>query len=138
MSCDAQIKREPTNTVMITNSRISSDVGSSPFGSPSSKAFFSIPCSYIFRAERCRRVRHSRRRERRVRSERAQVVAFDGDEGANGSVRYSARARGPARGLLRVHAASGRLYAAPRLALQPPRSYDVTVRSCPLLYLAIL
>lgn len=59
-----------------------------------------------------------------------QVVAFDADEGANGSVRYWARARGAARGLLRVHAASGRLYAAPRLALAPGDAYDVTVRAC--------
>ena len=56
-----------------------------------------------------------------------QVVAFDSDEGANGTVRYWARARGAARGLLRVHAASGRLYMAPRLALAPGDSYDVTV-----------
>lgn len=57
------------------------------------------------------------------------MVAFDSDEGANGTVRYWARARGAARGLLRVHAASGRLYMAPRLALAPGDSYDVTVSS---------
>ncbi|CAB3222731.1 unnamed protein product [Arctia plantaginis] len=60
----------------------------------------------------------------------ATVVAFDGDEGANGSVRYWARARGGARGLLRVHAATGRLLASPRLALAPGDSYDVTIRAC--------
>lgn len=56
-----------------------------------------------------------------------QVVATDLDLGANGSVRYMARARGPARGLLRVHAATGRLYASPRLPLTPDHAYDVTV-----------
>ncbi|CAH1634963.1 unnamed protein product [Spodoptera littoralis] len=60
----------------------------------------------------------------------ATVVAFDSDEGANGTVRYWARARGAARGLLRVHAASGRLLLAPRLALAPGDSYDVTLRAC--------
>ncbi|XP_075972507.1 FAT atypical cadherin kugelei isoform X2 [Anticarsia gemmatalis] len=60
----------------------------------------------------------------------ATVVAFDSDEGANGTVRYWARARGAARGLLRVHADTGRLYMAPRLALAPGDSYDVTIRAC--------
>lgn len=59
----------------------------------------------------------------------AQVTARDDDLGANGSVRYSARARGAARGLLRVHSTTGRLYASPRLALAPGDSYDVTVSS---------
>lgn len=58
-----------------------------------------------------------------------QVVAMDSDAGANGTVRYSARARGGARGLLRVHAASGRLLAAPRLPLAPEHTYDLTVSS---------
>ncbi|KAH9632152.1 hypothetical protein HF086_006586 [Spodoptera exigua] len=58
----------------------------------------------------------------------ATVVAFDSDEGANGTVRYWARARGAARGLLRVHGATGRLLLAPRLALAPGDSYDVTLR----------
>lgn len=58
------------------------------------------------------------------------MVAFDSDEGANGTVRYWARARGVARGLLRVHATTGRLYMAPRLALAPGDAYDVTVRAC--------
>lgn len=52
---------------------------------------------------------------------------MDADAGANGTVRYSARARGAARGLLRVHATSGRLLAAPRLPLAPQHAYDVTV-----------
>ncbi|KAL0839199.1 hypothetical protein ABMA28_015971 [Loxostege sticticalis] len=60
----------------------------------------------------------------------ATVVAMDADAGANGTVRYSARARGAARGLLRVHATSGRLLAAPRLPLAPQHAYDVTVRAC--------
>ncbi|XP_047023780.1 fat-like cadherin-related tumor suppressor homolog [Helicoverpa zea] len=60
----------------------------------------------------------------------ATVVAFDPDEGANGTVRYWARARGAARGLLRVHASSGRVFAAPRLALAPGAAYDVTLRAC--------
>lgn len=59
-----------------------------------------------------------------------QVVAFDSDEGANGTVRYWARARGSARGLLRVQASSGRLFLAPRLALAPGDAYDVTLRAC--------
>lgn len=56
------------------------------------------------------------------------MTARDEDLGENGTVRYSARARGAARGLLRVHAASGRLYVSPRLALLPGDSYDITVR----------
>ncbi|XP_026738536.1 fat-like cadherin-related tumor suppressor homolog [Trichoplusia ni] len=60
----------------------------------------------------------------------ATVVAFDSDEGANGTVRYWARARGSARGLLRVQASSGRLFLAPRLALAPGDAYDVTLRAC--------
>ncbi|KAI5643562.1 cadherin domain-containing protein [Phthorimaea operculella] len=59
-----------------------------------------------------------------------QVVALDADLAENGTVRYSARARGPARGLLRVHATTGRLYASPRLQLRPGDSYDVTIRAC--------
>ncbi|CAH0717523.1 unnamed protein product, partial [Brenthis ino] len=57
----------------------------------------------------------------------ATVAALDSDAGENGTVTYSARARGPARGLLRVHARSGRLYAAPRLPLAARRAYDLTV-----------
>lgn len=56
-----------------------------------------------------------------------QVVALDGDLGENGTVRYSAHARGPARGLLRVNARTGQLYASPKLVLAPHDSYDVTV-----------
>lgn len=52
---------------------------------------------------------------------------MDEDLGENGTVRYSARARGAARGLLRVHSVTGRLYASPRLALAPGDAYDVTV-----------
>ncbi|KAJ0179077.1 hypothetical protein K1T71_004789 [Dendrolimus kikuchii] len=58
------------------------------------------------------------------------VVALDPDDGANGTVRYWSRARGAARGLLRVHAATGRIYAAPALALAPHHAYEVTVRAC--------
>ncbi|XP_032512432.2 fat-like cadherin-related tumor suppressor homolog isoform X2 [Danaus plexippus] len=58
------------------------------------------------------------------------VSALDGDAAENGTVRYSARGRGPARGLLRVHARSGRVYAAPRLALAPHLAYDLAVRAC--------
>ncbi|XP_049865459.1 fat-like cadherin-related tumor suppressor homolog [Pectinophora gossypiella] len=60
----------------------------------------------------------------------ATVVALDPDLGENGTVRYSARARGAARALLRVHALTGRLYAAPALRRQPGDAYDVTVRAC--------
>lgn len=59
-----------------------------------------------------------------------QVIALDSDAAENGTVRYSSRARGAARGLLRVHARSGRLYAAPRLSLAPHLSYDLTVSCC--------
>ncbi|CAG4938447.1 unnamed protein product [Parnassius apollo] len=59
----------------------------------------------------------------------ATVLALDSDEGENGTVRYSARARGAARGLLRVRARCGRLYAARALALRR-RAYDLTVRAC--------
>ncbi|XP_060800580.1 fat-like cadherin-related tumor suppressor homolog isoform X2 [Amyelois transitella] len=60
----------------------------------------------------------------------ATVVALDADAGANGTVRYSGRARGPARGLLRVHARSGRIYAAPALPLAVGDVYDLTIRAC--------
>ncbi|VVD05384.1 unnamed protein product [Leptidea sinapis] len=64
----------------------------------------------------------------------AQVVALDGDEGDNGTVRYAWRARGgPGHALaLRVHARSGRVYRASRAALplRPHRAYDFTVRAC--------
>ncbi|XP_037297103.1 fat-like cadherin-related tumor suppressor homolog isoform X2 [Manduca sexta] len=60
----------------------------------------------------------------------ATVVALDPDEGVNGTVRYWSRARGAARGLLRVHADTGRLYASPRLALRAGAAHDVTVRAC--------
>ncbi|KAL4703442.1 hypothetical protein ACJJTC_010030 [Scirpophaga incertulas] len=53
------------------------------------------------------------------------MLALDPDAGENGTVRYWARARGAARGLLRVHARSGRLLAARPLAR---RSYELTVR----------
>ncbi|CAK1577864.1 unnamed protein product [Parnassius mnemosyne] len=59
----------------------------------------------------------------------ATVVALDNDEGENGTVRYSARARGAARSLLRVRARCGRLYAARALNLRH-RAYDLTVRAC--------
>ncbi|XP_045763036.1 fat-like cadherin-related tumor suppressor homolog isoform X2 [Maniola jurtina] len=58
------------------------------------------------------------------------VAALDSDAGENGTVRYSGRARGAARGVLRVHARSGRVYAAPRLRLAPALTYDLTVRAC--------
>ncbi|XP_052738209.1 fat-like cadherin-related tumor suppressor homolog isoform X2 [Bicyclus anynana] len=58
------------------------------------------------------------------------VAAFDSDAGENGTVRYSARARGAARGLLRVHARSGRVYAAPRLPPAPRRALELAVRAC--------
>ncbi|XP_072941921.1 fat-like cadherin-related tumor suppressor homolog [Epargyreus clarus] len=58
------------------------------------------------------------------------VTALDSDAGANGTVRYSGRARGAARGLLRVHARSGRVYAAPRLPLAPHRTFDLAIRAC--------
>ncbi|XP_064074743.1 fat-like cadherin-related tumor suppressor homolog [Vanessa tameamea] len=58
------------------------------------------------------------------------VAALDSDAGENGTVRYSARARGIARGLLRVHAHSGRIYASPRLPLTAHVTYDLTVRAC--------
>nr|XP_034825226.1 fat-like cadherin-related tumor suppressor homolog [Maniola hyperantus] len=60
----------------------------------------------------------------------ATVAALDSDAGENGTVEYSGRARGVARGVLRVHARSGRVYAAPRLPLAPARTYDLTVRAC--------
>lgn len=56
-----------------------------------------------------------------------QVTAMDEDLGENGTVRYSARARGAAKGSLRVHSTSGRLYASPRLRLAPGDAYDITV-----------
>ncbi|CAH2063954.1 unnamed protein product, partial [Iphiclides podalirius] len=59
----------------------------------------------------------------------ATVMALDSDEGANGTVRYAARGRGAARGLLRVHARSGRIYASRSLPLRG-RAYDLTVRAC--------
>lgn len=54
-----------------------------------------------------------------------QVVALDADEGANGTVRYSVRGRGGARGV-RVHAVSGRLYG----ALPVGRRVEVALRAC--------
>ncbi|KPI91036.1 Fat-like cadherin-related tumor suppressor-like [Papilio xuthus] len=54
------------------------------------------------------------------------VTALDPDAAENGTVRYSARARGAARGLLRVTARSGRLHAARALPLLR-RAYDLTV-----------
>ncbi|KAI8439844.1 hypothetical protein MSG28_001313 [Choristoneura fumiferana] len=56
------------------------------------------------------------------------LVALDDDLGANGSLRYSWRARGPARPVLRLHAASARLYAA--RALRSRDTFDITVRAC--------
>ncbi|XP_041973434.1 fat-like cadherin-related tumor suppressor homolog [Aricia agestis] len=58
------------------------------------------------------------------------VLALDADAGDNGTVRYSGRARGPARRLLRVHARSGRVYVSPRLDLAPPRAHEIAVRAC--------
>ncbi|XP_039746236.1 fat-like cadherin-related tumor suppressor homolog [Pararge aegeria] len=58
------------------------------------------------------------------------VAALDSDAGENGTVRYSGRARGAARGLLRVHARTGRVHAAPRLLRAPRRAYDLGVRAC--------
>lgn len=55
------------------------------------------------------------------------VLALDPDEGANGTVRYWSRARGSARRLLRVHASTGRLFAAPQLPLVPGAAYDMAV-----------
>ncbi|RVE45660.1 hypothetical protein evm_009675 [Chilo suppressalis] len=60
----------------------------------------------------------------------ATVVALDSDAGENGTVRYWSRARGAARALLRVHASTGRLLAAPGLHLTSDMSYDLTVRAC--------
>ncbi|KPJ00067.1 hypothetical protein RR46_00799 [Papilio xuthus] len=54
------------------------------------------------------------------------VTALDPDAAENGTVRYSARARGAARGLLRVTARSGRLHAARALPLLR-RAYDLTI-----------
>ncbi|XP_059061183.1 fat-like cadherin-related tumor suppressor homolog, partial [Achroia grisella] len=60
----------------------------------------------------------------------ATVLALDADAGENGTVRYSARARGAARGRLRVHARTGRLLAAPGLALAPGDLHELVVRAC--------
>ncbi|XP_068628013.1 fat-like cadherin-related tumor suppressor homolog [Battus philenor] len=59
----------------------------------------------------------------------ATVLALDPDAAENGTVRYAGRARGAARGLLRVHSRTGRLYAARALPLRR-RAYDLAVRAC--------
>ncbi|XP_063375219.1 fat-like cadherin-related tumor suppressor homolog [Cydia amplana] len=58
----------------------------------------------------------------------ATVAALDDDYGANGTVRYSWRARGAARGVLRVQAKSGKIFAT--RVLRRHDAFDITVRAC--------
>lgn len=58
------------------------------------------------------------------------MLALDADAGANGTVQYWARARGPAHQRLRITAHSGRIVSAPGASLRAGDAFELALRAC--------